>query len=392
MTWNWQHPDWPRFRWQSARLVKAEERFILASGVLMGMSRHLSGDRHEQLVVETLSREALTTSTIEGEVLDRESVRSSIRRALGLSHDRRRAGASEQGIAELTVDVYRTPGAGLDHATLFAWHRMVTRGRGDLADVGTYRTHAEPMRIVSGQPERPKVHFEAPPSERVPGEMDRFIEWFNQTGPGSGGSGGTSALPALTRAGIAHAYFESIHPFEDGNGRIGRAIAERALAQSLSRPTLTALAATILLYRRAYYDALHGINQDLDLTEWLAWFAGITLEAQRRTLAEIEFLIDKSRYLDTLRGSLNPRQEKALLCMFREGPDGFAGGLSAGNYVAITAASPATARRDLRELVDRGALSRTGQNKSARYHLTIPLRPTPRISIDPHGEIVESTP
>ena len=138
--------------------------------------------------------------------------------------------------------------------------------------------------------------------------MKRFVKWFNRTAPTGG-----EPLPALTRAGIAHLYFESIHPFEDGNGRIGRAISEKALAQSLGHPTLTALAATILVRRKGYYAALEAANKKNEITPWLAWFAGIAIEAQQRTEARVEFLLDKTRLLDRLRGKINERQEKALL-------------------------------------------------------------------------------
>ncbi len=161
--------------------------------------------------------------------------------------------------------------------------------------------------------------------------MARFVAWFNRTAPA-----GSAPAAALTRSGIAHLYFESIHPFEDGNGRIGRAIAEKALAQSFGHPTLIALAATILSRRKAYYAALEAANKANEVTAWLAWFAGIVLEAQRRTTARVEFLIEKTRLLDRLRGQLNQRQEKALLRMLREGPEGLKGGLSAGNYVTIS--------------------------------------------------------
>jgi Fic family protein len=262
---------------------------------------------------------------------------------------------------------------------------MVMSGSRNLRDVGRYRTGAEPMPAVSGSVHEPKVHFEAPPSSRVPSEMKRFIAWFVQTAPG-----GDNALPALTRAGIAHLYFESIHPFEDGNGRIGRAIAEKALAQSLGQPTLTALAATILARRRSYYEALEAANKENEITRWLMWFAGVAIEAQRRTIALVEFLIDKTKLLDRLKGQLNARQEKALLRMFREGPEGFKGGLSAGKYGTITGASPATSTRDLADLVEKGALVREGERRYARYLLGIPMRPVSRVSLGEQGQLAES--
>ncbi len=383
MAWNWQRSDWPRFTWQASRLAKAEEQFLLGGGVLVGISTHLDDETRERVIVEAMSSEALATSEIEGEILDRESVQSSIRRELGLSANTRRARPAERGIARLTVAVYRDFAAPLDQATLFDWHRMVMSGRRDLRDVGRYRSHADAMQVVSGRLDRPKVHFEAPPSKRVRPEMNRFIQWFNRTMPT-----GPETLPALTRAGTAHLYFESIHPFEDGNGRIGRAIAEKVLAQSLGRPSLTALAATILARRGDYYDALEAANKHNEISRWLAWFAGITLEAQQRTLAQIEFLIDKSRLLDRLRDSLIPRQRGVLLRMLREGPEGWKGGLTASKYVTLAKVSTATATRDLVDLVEKGALQRTGERRHARYHLPIPQRPVVPIVIDEAGNVV----
>lgn len=382
MTWNWQKPDWPQFSWNAARLRKAEERFLLGAGVFAGTIKHLGTADRDQLTVETISAEAVTTSEIEGELLDRDSVQSSIRKQLGLGTDARRVRPAEQGIAEMMVDLYRSSGATLTDTMIFGWHQMLVKGRADLIDIGRYRTGNEPMQVVSGPVHIPKVHFEAPPSSRVADEMRRFMKWFNATTPG-----GPEALPALTRAGIAHLYFETIHPFEDGNGRIGRAISEKALAQALGHPTLTALATTILIRRKAYYQALEDANKGNEITAWLSWFAGIALEAQTRTETRIEFLIDKTKLLDRLRGQLNERQEKALLRMLREGPEGFKGGLSAGNYASITGASPATATRDLADMVEKGALVRTGERRHARYAAAIPLRPVLPVTVDESGNL-----
>ncbi|MBL8964543.1 MAG: Fic family protein [Phycisphaeraceae bacterium] len=385
MAWNWQRADWPHFTWERSRLAKAEERFLLGGGVFLGTVKHLNSENRHQLTVEAMSNEAVTTSEIEGEILDRDSVQSSIRRQLGLATDHRRVQPAEQGIGEMMVDLFRNYAKPLDDDTLFAWHRMIANGRTDLRDIGRYRTHPEPMQVVSGRIYDPKVHFEAPPSARVGIEMRRYIEWFNRTAPT-----GPEPLPVLARAGIAHLYFECIHPFEDGNGRVGRAIAEKVLAQSLGQPTLTAIAATILANRKGYYDALEAANKGTDLTDWLAWFAGIGLEAQQRTLVQVEFLIDKTKLLDKFRGTLNERQQKVLIRMLNEGPEGFKGGLSAKNYVAIAKTSTATASRDLADMAERGVLIRTGEKRGARYHLSIPLRQVPRITIDKSGEIVKA--
>ena len=383
MHWNWQLPDWPRFSWQEARFDKAEQCFLLQAGVCVGTVNHLTNEEHEQILVEVISDEALTTSEIEGEILSRESVQSSIRRQLGLAADNRKVQPAEYGIAEMMVNLYRTCAEPLAHETLFEWHRMLTNGRRDLRDIGRYRTHVEPMQVVSGAIHEPKVHFEAPPSSAVTGEMNRFIEWFNNTAPG-----GVTPLDAVKRAGIAHLYFESIHPFEDGNGRIGRAISEKVLAQSLGRPTLTALAATILRKRKTYYSALEAANRSNEITDWLAWFGATVIEAQRMTIAQIEFVLAKAKLLAALRGQLNERQEKAILRMFREGPKGFKGGLSASKYMHITGAASATTTRDLADLVAKGALTRAGEHRNTRYHLSVPLKLVPPVAIHENGDIV----
>src|SRR5215469_4620662 len=366
MQWNWQDPEWPDFKWNSAALAASEQQFLLGAGAVIGSIRHLGPDQHNELLIRLMSSEALTTSEIEGEILNRDSVQSSIQRQLGIAAEKRRATQGEEGIAEMMVDLYKSFAAPLTAERLFDWHRKIAAGRIDLIDVGRYRTDPEPMQIVSGPIGAPKIHFEAPPAKLVPKEMKRFIAWFNSSAPGA------SSIPPITRAGIAHLYFESIHPFEDGNGRIGRAIAEKTIAQSVGQPLLLALATTILAHRKAYYDALERANRRIEVTEWLTWFASITLEAQQRSSADVEFIIAKTRLLDRLRDQINARQQKARLRMLREGPTGFKGGLSAGNYSTITGASTATTTRDLADLVEKNALTRTGERKHARYALNLP--------------------
>jgi len=368
MSWNWRQRDWPRFSWNERKLMRAEAVFAEGAGVAIGVSKHLDPSDRESLDVELMSLEAVDTSAIEGELLDRDSVQSSIRKNLGLGGDRRRVGPAEAGIAEVMVDLYRQARAPLTEATLHRWHRLIVNGRTDLADVGRYRRGGDPMQIVSGPIGRRRVHFEAPPAAQVPAEMARFWPWLEETGPA-----GPSPLPPLTRAGLAHIWFESIHPYEDGNGRIGRAISEKLLAQGLPTPVVTGMAPTLLLHRKAYYAALERAHADLEVTGWLTWFAAKAIESQRRTLQQVEFVLAKARMMGALQGRINARQEKALLRLFEAGPGGFAGGLSAANYRSITGAPPATSSRDLAALVGLGALVRSGEHKSTRYRLPIPL-------------------
>jgi Fic family protein len=391
MVWNWQRSDWPHFSWDAGRLARAEERFLLSGGVLVGVTEHLAPPERDRLLVQLMTDDAADTSEIEGELLDRTSVQSSIQRRLGLSEPDRDAGRSptpaENGVAEMTVDLYQRWEQPLTARVLFDWHAMLMKGRPDLRTVGGYRKDPRPMQIISGRLDRPAVHFEAVPTERVATEMDRFVEWFGATGPGGG-----TPLPAVTRAGIAHLYFESIHPFEDGNGRLGRAISEKALAQGLGRPVITALASTILVRKKQYYDALAAASRTNEITGWLAWFAGVTLEAQQRTRARAEFVLASSRLLRETGAALNPRQLKALRRMFREGPDGFRGGMSHSKYAAITGAESATTRRDLANLVEIGVFTRTGERKGTRYHLSIPLRQIGPVVIAGDGAVIEPAP
>jgi len=366
MKWNWQQKDWPRFSYEKAALDELEAQFLRQSGLLAGAYKHISDDDKDTLTVDLISDEALKTSEIEGEYLNRDSLRSSIRRHLGRTTDNRKIPPAERGIAEMTVDLYRNFAEPLSHQILFAWHRMVTSGRSDLTDIGRYRTHEDPMQVVSGPIHKPKVHFEAPPSRDVSREMEKFIKWFSATSPD-----GKTPLSALTRTGIAHLYFVCIHPFEDGNGRIGRGIAEKVLAQSLGQPSLIALSHTIEKNKKRYYDMLERSNKDNEITDWLVYFAQTILDAQNYTQRMIDFLIEKTKLYDKVRGQLNERQDKALARMFREGLEGFKGGLSAENYIKITGASRATATRDLQELVEKGALIRTGERKSTRYWLNV---------------------
>ena len=368
MTWNWEQPRWPEFTYDPAALESREHQFLLGSGEFVGAFKHVGPDDQDMLKIELISDEALKTSAIEGEVLDRVSVQSSLRRQFGLGTDDRRIPPAESGIAQMMVDLYKNFKAPLTHETMFAWHSMLMNGAQRINTIGDYRTHPEPMQVVSPNLANPKVHFEAPPSSEVKEEMDEFISWFNETAPE-----GKRPLPALTRAAITHLYFVSIHPFEDGNGRIGRALSEKSLAQNLDHPSLIALAYTIERARKAYYDALEHNNKDIEITDWLVYFADTVIDAQHNTIKRVDFYVAKAKLHEKLRGQLNERQEKVLARMFREGIDGFKGGLSAENYISIAKTSRATATRDLQDLLQKGALVKTGELRHTRYYLNISL-------------------
>ena len=364
MVWNWQLKNWPNFTWDKEKLECYEKDFILKSGVIIGSSKHISKEDKQELFIQLLSSEAVDTSLIEGEHLNRDSVQSSIKKELGLSVDEKKSTPAEKSIAMMMVDLYHNTDEPLTHKTLCHWHKLLMRHDPRVEVVGAYRIHEEPMEIVSGPDYAKKVHFVAPPSKTVPDEMSRFIKWFEDTSPS-----GNHPLPPLTRAGIAHLWFECIHPFEDGNGRIGRGIAEKILSQGYPDTMMTVLAKTLLKKRKDYYDQLGKASITLDINTWLKWFAKIVIDAQQNTNIWVHWIIEKASFMRKAQGQINERQEKVLLRLFQAGPEGFTGGLSAKNYMSITGTTIATTTRDLRDLVEKDLLRKTGERKSTRYYL-----------------------
>ncbi len=375
--WNWQQDDWPDFSFENERLWPLENEYTKESGISLGVMRHLSKKDQSELRIEIICNEALKTSEIEGEYLDRDSLQSSICKEFGVGENYLHGNIKpeEAGIAMMMKDLYTTFNSPLTNETLCAWHDMLFNGRTDL-ERGKYRTSNDDMRVVSGRIDKPKIHFIAPPAFKIQKEMDQFISWFNRTAPG-----GKEQLPPLIRAGIAHLYFVTIHPFEDGNGRISRALTEKALSQNLGKPTLVALSSTISDKKKDYYSILELQNKNNQITPWLFYFGKTVIEAQKQTIKLVDFIIAKAKFFDAYRALLNPRQKKAVLRIFKEGPKGFSGGFSAKNYISIVKTTSATATRDLKDLVNKEVFSKTGKLKSTRYELNLtPFYPT--ISID----------
>lgn len=362
MPWNWQLPDWPKFTYDASRISHQERQFLISLGSECAYLKSITKNDQTQFIVEILSQEAFESSKIEGEILERASLQSSLRRHLGLRSTKKAEAQKESGMAELLCNVYETFDKPLTHEMLKTWHAMLFKGQAILTDLGNYRTHPEPMQIVSHRLDSRKVFFEAPPSEIVPHEMTKFVEWFNSS---------LSSEPILGRAALAHVYFESIHPFEDGNGRIGRILIEKVLSQGVGQPIFIAVSKTLEKRRKQYYKALGQCNRTLNVHFWVEFFAEAVLLAQEESMLLLHFLIKKSKMLTDLSGQLNPRQEKILIRMFEEGPEGFKGGLSAENYIAITKASRATTTRDLTDLVQKRALIKTGELRHTRYWLNI---------------------
>ncbi len=360
MPWNWELPDWPRFHYNPDRISQLERQFLLGVGTAIAYLKTIDEQEYHRFIVEILSLEGAESSRIEGEILDRESLQSSIKKHFGLQTDLKHKNGKESRMAELLCNVYETFDKPLTHEMLWEWHSMLFKDSQSIADTGQYRTHAEPMQIVSNRYDSPKVFFEAPPSAKVFHEMAAFIDWFNTK---------NDSESILGRAAIAHVYFESIHPFEDGNGRIGRVLVEKLFSQSVGRPILIAISKMLEKRKKDYYAALEKCNRTLDAMEWVEFFSSVVLEAHAEAVDLLYFLIEKSKMMNAFSGKINPRQTKVLLRMFAEGPSGFKGGLSAENYIAITKTTRATATRDLTDLVEKGALIKDGELRHTRYRL-----------------------
>jgi len=367
MAYNWQLPDWPDFRYDLATIEDDLFAFAELTGCITGMLKTMPEETQIEAIISTMVAEAMKTSEIEGEYLSREDVMSSIRNHLGLN---KRPDAirdkKAQGAAELMVDVRNSFAKPLTMKKLFGWHELLLRHDRHIT-AGAWRSHEAPMQVVSGAYGRGTVHFEAPPSVRVPEEMKRFIRWFNDTAPG----GAREIKKAPVRSAVAHLYFETIHPFEDGNGRIGRAIAEKALSQTVGRPVMLSLSRTIETNREAYYSALKTAQRGNEITEWIRYFTQAVLAAQHDTVRLIDFILKKTQFSDRFKDRLNDRQHKVVQRMLDAGAEGFEGGMSAQKYISLTRASKATATRDLQELVTLGVLTVTGSGRSTRYHLNI---------------------
>lgn len=365
MPWNWELPDWPKFFYEPEPIAPLERQFLMGAGSAFAFLKTIDEKDYHRFIVEILSVEGVESSRIEGEFLDRESLQSSIKQHFGLVPAKKRGVDKESGMAHVLCDVYESFDKPLTHDMLWRWHSLLfpPEHSGSEMECGQYRTHAESMQIVSSRYGSRNVFFEAPPSSRVFDEMTAFVQWYNAT---------KASGSILGRAAIAHVYFESIHPFEDGNGRIGRVLAEKILSEEMGRPVLIAISRVLEKRKKEYYAALERCNRSLDAGQWVEFFSSVVVQAHEESIALLYFLVEKSKMLHSLSEQLNERQRKVLLQMFEEGPSGFKDGMCAENYISITKAGRATATRDLTDLVKKGALTKTGELRHTRYWLNLP--------------------
>jgi Fic family protein len=360
----WERKSWPEFRWDDARLLEPLARARLAQGRLLGDMKRLGLDLKLEAQLAALTEEVIKSSEIEGEVLDRDSVRSSLARRLGLPDagvapgDRR-----VEGVVEMMLDATENYLKPLTAKRLFGWQAaLFPTGFSGLRPIltGAWRTDvAGPMQVVSGPVGRTRVHYEAPPASRVDKEMKRFLAWFN----------GKPTTDGILRAGLAHLWFVTIHPFEDGNGRIARAIADQALAQSEnSGQRFYSVSSQIRQDRGQYYDSLESTQKgEVDVTQWLLWFLGCFTRAIEGAGTILASVLMKADFWQRHAGAtLNDRQ-RAMLNRYLQG---FEGKLTARKWATMTRASVPTAQRDINDLIDRGILRRNpGGSKNTSYDL-----------------------
>ena len=372
--WIWQHPEWPHFQWKADALAVDLRECQQAYGQVLGMAGAVGGDTQCEHALNALLSNIVTSSEIEGEHLDVGSVRSSLARHLGMvDATPGRTTARSEGLAELMLDATGHGQQPLDLPRLMRWHHWLFPDEEDALlpnriRIGQLRGEA-PMQVVSGRIDRPRVHFEAPPRQGLEPQLDAFFDWFN-------GSLQDATLDPLLRAGIAHLWFVTLHPFDDGNGRLTRALTDLALAQSQPQAIrFHALSAAILADRSGYYRSLEATQKGgLDITEWLHWFLETLHTSLTQAVQRIDKVLTKTRYWQAHREQpLSAEQTKVLNRLLDGGERGFALGISASQYQSVARVSKATATRHLADLLAKGCLRRLpGGGRSTRYEINWP--------------------
>jgi len=362
--YNWQYKEWPGFTYSTEELQPISIAFAKELGSINGLMTGLTEDLRQETLIEILISEAIKTSEIEGEYMSREDVMSSIKRNLGLRDDKIVSDKRVAGIAKLMTTIRKNATEELTIEMILYWHEILMEGAPKIS-AGVWRKGQEPMQVISGAYGKETVHYEAPPSDSVPNEMKKFVQWFHRDTLNVK----DEVTRALVKAAIAHLYFESIHPFEDGNGRVGRAIAEYTLSHELKGPMLLSISKVIEKSKKQYYEALKLAQSSLDITAWVYYFGQVILNAQRDAKELVEFTVKKAKFFDQYKSELNERQLKVINRMLENGTQGFEGGMTAKKYMTIAKTSKASATRDLQHLCEIGVFQQIGAGRSVRYEL-----------------------
>ncbi|WP_407528131.1 Fic family protein [Methylobacterium oryzisoli] len=364
MAYIYDRPDWPAFRWDEGALAVQLAAVRHHQGRLLGRMEALGFPLRDEAMLQTLTQDALKTSEIEGEVLDGAQVRSSLARRLGIdAAGLVPADRHVEGVVSMLLDATGANDRPLTAERLFGWHASLFPDGADRRPpivVGGWRTDAHgPMQVVSGALGRERIHFQAPPASRVPSEMDRFLRWFEDP---------TLRIDPVLKAVVAHIWFVTIHPFDDGNGRIGRAVADMAFARSEETSRrFYSFSARLRVERNAYYATLEAAQKgDLDITPRLAWFLSALDGALSDAEAALEHVLRKAGFwLDIAGQPINARQRMMLNRLL----DGFVGHLTTSKWAQIAKCSQDTALRDVDDLVGRGVLVRVSGGRSTHYRL-----------------------
>lgn len=363
----WEKSNWPQFLWDESVLRPKLDVVRLLQGRLLGRAESVPGQSDLDVEMDALIQNAIRTSEIEGEHLDVGSVRSSVARQLGLDRaGMGRATPVSESLVKLLLEATHQPDKPLSRDLLCQWQSMLfPEGPGPLSRIRVGELRGEqPMQVVSGRIDRPKVHFEAPPRVGLERRVDAFIAWFNRP---------PTDLDPLLRAGIAHLWLITLHPFDDGNGRVTRAVTDRALAQAERQSVrFYSLSAAIMASRSAYYDNLENTQSGgLDITVWLTWFLDTLEEALQQALFRVERVLAKAEFWQQHGGIvLNERQIKVLNRLLDTAGKEFEQGINARKYQSLAKVSKATATRDLSELLEKGCLRKLpGGGRSTRYGL-----------------------
>ena len=362
----WQLPSWPALRWNDGALLEPLSQAYQAQGHLFGELDALGFEEERRAVeVEAVVEEAVATSAIEGERLSRDAVRSSVARRLGLDTAGMPTPPRDvDGLVEMLLDATGRYDEPLTAERLKGWQAaLFPTGYSGASRIHAGEWRGGPMQVVSGPVGRERIHYEAPLAERVPEEMGRLLSWWESE---------SGSLVGMVRAGVAHLWFETIHPFEDGNGRVGRALADLALAQAeRRRRRFYSASSQIHKERSDYYGAIEKAQKgDGDITPWLEWFLGCARRAIEHSEQEVEKALRKTRFWQRVAAhELNERQARAVTRLLEAGPGGFEGGLTNQKYRGMTKASKVTATRDLSDLLGRGILVQLGEGRATRYEL-----------------------
>lgn len=369
--WIWQTPAWPPMAFDAGEIGTSLNRARSELGRLLGKAEAVGATDLSLTERDIWAHDAVATSAIEGETLNLDAVRSSIARRLGIATAFAAAmPRNVEGLLDLMEDAATNWNTELTAERLCTWHAaLFPPGAVMMRQVasGKFRTHEVPMQIVSGPVGREKIHYEAPPSTSVPAHMNKFIEWFNK-------SRADPSCDGLVRAALAHLWFESIHPFEDGNGRIGRAIMDMALSHDVGRAfRLHGLSVELRHQQVHYYNALNRAQRvETQPTEWVCWLIDTFRNACQASSSLVDEALDRARFWSKHKNvDLNERQRKVLNKMLEAGPGKFIGGMTPRKLQSIAGAAPATATRDLTEMVDRGPMVRRGSGRSTRYELAL---------------------